>query len=87
MVLRWSTSKIVFNDPDLGSKWPPSADIVYVKTMSAHGSHLGWRSWSPDTILKVYYSRTIHAMFALNLYVAMFDNDNVVTDEVKLINK
>jgi hypothetical protein len=22
------TSKIVFNDPDLGSKWPPSADIV-----------------------------------------------------------
>jgi hypothetical protein len=22
----------------------------YVKTMSTHGSHLGWRSWSPDTI-------------------------------------
>ena len=38
----------------------------YVKTMSAHGSHLGWRSWSPDTILKVYYPKTIHAMFALN---------------------
>jgi hypothetical protein len=38
----------------------------YVKSMSAHGSHLGWRSWSPDTILKVYYPRTIHAMFALN---------------------
>jgi hypothetical protein len=38
----------------------------YVKTMSAHGSHLGWRSWSPDTILKVYYPRTIHAIFALN---------------------
>jgi hypothetical protein len=36
----------------------------YVKTMSPHGSHLGWRSWSLDTILKVYYSRTIHAMFA-----------------------
>jgi hypothetical protein len=28
MVLRWSTSKIVFSDPDLGSKWPPSANIV-----------------------------------------------------------
>ena len=28
MVLGWSTSKIVFSDPDLGSKWPPSADIV-----------------------------------------------------------
>jgi hypothetical protein len=39
---------------------------MYVKTMSAHGSHFGWRSWSPDTILKVYYPRTIHAMFALN---------------------
>ena len=25
---RWLTSKIVFSDPDLGSKWPPSADIV-----------------------------------------------------------
>jgi hypothetical protein len=28
MVLRWSTAKIVFSDPDLGPKWPPSADIV-----------------------------------------------------------
>jgi hypothetical protein len=38
----------------------------YAKTMSAHGSHLVWRSWSPYTILKVYYPKTIHAMFALN---------------------
>jgi hypothetical protein len=29
MVLRWSTSKIVFSDPDLGSKWPSSADICF----------------------------------------------------------
>jgi hypothetical protein len=28
MVLRWSTSKIVFSDPNLGPKWLPSADIV-----------------------------------------------------------
>ena len=28
MVFSWSTAKIVFNDPDLGPKWPPSADIV-----------------------------------------------------------
>ena len=41
---------------------------MYVKTMSAHGSHLGWRSWSPETILKVYYPRTIHDMFALNWF-------------------
>jgi hypothetical protein len=55
MVLRWSTSKIVFSDPDLGPKWPPSSDIVLTQ-----GSR------SPDTILKVYNPRTIHAMFALN---------------------
>jgi hypothetical protein len=35
---------------------------MYVKTMSAHGSHLGWMLWSPDTTSKVYYSRTIHTM-------------------------
>ena len=34
--------------------------------MSADGGHLGWRSGSPDTILKVDHLRTIHAMFALN---------------------
>ena len=38
----------------------------YVKTMSAEGSHLGKRSGSPDTILKIDHLRTIHAMFALN---------------------
>ena len=30
----------------------PYGFTMYVKTMSAHGSHPGWRSWSPDTILK-----------------------------------
>ena len=53
-----NTSKLLFKSH--------TAIGFYVKTMSAHGSHLGWRSWSPDTILKVYYPRTIHAMFALN---------------------
>jgi hypothetical protein len=38
----------------------------YVKTMSADGGHLGWRSGSMDMNLKVYHLRTIHAMFALN---------------------
>ena len=38
----------------------------YVKTMSADGGHLGWRSGSLDMILKVDHLRTIHAMFALN---------------------
>ena len=34
--------------------------------MSAEGGHLGWRSGSPDTILKIDHIRTSHAMFALN---------------------
>ena len=38
----------------------------YVKTMSADGGHLGWRSWSQEINLKVDHLRTIHAMFALN---------------------
>ena len=32
----------------------------YVKTMSADGGHLGWRSGSQDIILKVDHLRTIH---------------------------
>ena len=38
----------------------------YVKTMSADGGHLGWRSGSQDIILKVDHLRTSHAMFALS---------------------
>ena len=38
----------------------------YVKTMSADGGHLGWRSGSQDILFKVDHLRTIHAMFALN---------------------
>ena len=38
----------------------------HVKTMSADGRHLGWRSGSQDIILKVNHLRTIHTMFALN---------------------
>ena len=34
--------------------------------MSAEVGHLGWRSGSPATILKIDHLRTIHAMFALN---------------------
>ena len=53
-----NTSKLLFKSHTLG---------FYVKTMSAHGSHLGRGSWSPDIFLKVYYPRTIHAMFAFKL--------------------
>ena len=44
----------------------PIGSYMYVKTMSAEDGHLGWRSGSPDTILKIDHLRTIHAMFALN---------------------
>jgi hypothetical protein len=37
----------------------------YVKTMSADGGHLGWKSGSQDIILKVDHLRTIHAMNVL----------------------
>jgi hypothetical protein len=42
----------------------------YVKTMFAEGGHLGWRSGSPDTILKIYHLRTIHAMFVFKANMA-----------------
>jgi hypothetical protein len=57
----------------------------YVKTVSAHGSHLGWRSWSPDTILKVYYPRTIHAMFALNWLTGFRNKGNRKFTELRAI--
>jgi hypothetical protein len=34
--------------------------------MSTEGGHLGWRTGSPDTILKIDHLRILHAMFALN---------------------
>ena len=47
----------------------------YVKTMSADGGHLGWRSWSRDIILRVDHLRTIHAMFALNWLTGFREGD------------
>ena len=44
----------------------PIGSYMYIKTMSADGGPLGWRSWSLDIILKVDHLRTIHAMFAFN---------------------
>jgi hypothetical protein len=42
---------------------------IDAKTMSADGSHLGWRSGSQDIILKVNHLRTIHAIF---IYCSLF---------------
>ena len=47
----------------------------YVKTMSAEGGHLGWRSGSSDTILKIEHLRTINAMFALNWLTGFREED------------
>ena len=47
----------------------------YVKTMSVEGGHLGWRSGSLDTILKIDHLRTIHAMFALNWLTGFREED------------
>ena len=43
--------------------------------MSAEGGHLGWRSGSPDTILKIDHFRTTHAMFALNWFTGFRGED------------
>jgi hypothetical protein len=50
----WFQKRRLLNNFPIGS---------YVKTMSADGGHLGWRSGSQDIILKVDHLRTIHAMF------------------------
>jgi hypothetical protein len=43
--------------------------------MSAEGGHLGWRSGSLDTILKIDHLMTIHAMFALNWITGFREED------------
>jgi hypothetical protein len=64
-LLYWLTG---FRGEDFKTFFPIGS---YVKTISADGSHLGWRSGSLDIILKVDYLRTIlrtiHAMLALNV--------------------
>jgi hypothetical protein len=42
---------------------------------SMGGGHLGWRSGSLDTILKIDHVRTIHAMFALNWLTGFREED------------
>ena len=59
-LLYWFTG---FRGEDFKTFFPIGS---YVKTMSTEGGHLGWRSGSLDTILKIYHLRTIHAMLALN---------------------
>ena len=49
-----AVSEEIFNIFPIGS---------YVKTMSADGSHLGWRAGSSDTILKGDHLRTIPTKF------------------------
>ena len=51
--------------------------------MSAKGGHLRWGSGSLDTILKIYYLRTIHAMFALNWFTRRLLNIFYIGSNVK----
>ena len=44
-------------------------------SMSAEGGHLGRRSGSLETILKIDHLRTIHAMFALNWLTGFREED------------
>jgi hypothetical protein len=62
------SSSLCLYSSHLGTFWLKTEQFWPFEEISifSNGSHLGWRLWSPDTILKVYYPRTIHAMFALN---------------------
>ena len=70
-LLYWLTS---FTGEDFKTFFPIGS---YVKnySMSAEGGHLGWRSGSLDTILKIDHLRTIHAMFALNWLTGFREED------------
>ena len=72
-LLYWLTS---FRGEDFKTFFPIGS---YVKTtvqcMSAEGGHLGWRSGSLDTILKIDHLRTIHAMYALNWLTGFREED------------
>ena len=59
-LLYWLTG---FRGEDFKTFFPIGS---FVRTMSAEGGHLGWRSGSLDAILKIDHLRTFHAMFALN---------------------
>jgi hypothetical protein len=52
--------------------------------MSAEGGHLGWRSGSPDTILKIDHLRTIHAMFDISSMVLRWSTAKIVFSDTDL---
>jgi hypothetical protein len=68
-LLYWLTG---FRGEDIKAFFPIGS---YVKIMSAEGSHLGLRSESPDTILKIDHLRTIHAIFALKCLTSFRGED------------
>jgi hypothetical protein len=71
-LLYWLTG---FRGEDFKTCFPIGS---YVKTMSAEGGHLGWRSGSPDTILKIDHLRIIHAMFALNILIGILVSEEKI---------
>jgi hypothetical protein len=84
MVLRWSTSNIVFKDHPCHvcfklADWFQKRRLLnnfpigaFVKTMSADGGHFEPRSGSLNTILEVDHLRTIDDMFAILAYLDVF---------------
>jgi hypothetical protein len=55
--------------------------------MSAEGGHLGWRSGSLDTILKIDHLRIIHAMFLKIIYKLFPNSDLMVMREFYILNE
>jgi hypothetical protein len=71
-LLYWLTS---FRGEDFKTFFPIGSYVKTTVFLLKVAMHLGWRSGSLDTILKIDHLRTIHAMFALNWLTGFREED------------
>ena len=71
-LLYWLTS---FRGEDFKTFFPIGSYVKTTVCLLKVAMHLGWRSGSLDTILKIDHLRTIHAMFALNWLTGFREED------------
>jgi hypothetical protein len=68
-------TRLNFNIGPYGKNVEKSSPLKPVSQFLLKAAHLGWRSGSLDTILKIDHLRTIHAMFALNWLTGFREED------------
>jgi hypothetical protein len=71
------SSSLCLYSSNLGTFWLKIEQFWPFEEISifSNGGHLGWKSGSLDTILKIDHLRTIHAMFALNWLTGFREED------------